>query len=129
MYVNVLYSAQGGGVSVSPLVYTVTVTNTGAVASDVVVLGFLTNPPELQAAPKKELFNFARLRLVVPGQTRTVRLSVPAQVLSQVDELGTEWLVEGEYGVHFGVRGSAEGEVARSRLVLSGEARAVFTMP
>ena len=33
------YYGQGGGVLVSPLVYTVNVTNTGSVTSDVVVLG------------------------------------------------------------------------------------------
>ena len=33
------YYGQGGGVLVSPLVYTINVTNTGSVTSDVVVLG------------------------------------------------------------------------------------------
>ena len=59
--------------------------------------GFLRNPNATGPArnPQKELFNFARLRLLEPGATEHVRLSVPAQVLSLVDELGTERLVAG----------------------------------
>ncbi len=60
-------------------------------------VGFLRNPNSTGPArnPKKELFNFARLRLLRPGVTKRVRLSVPAQVLSLVDERGTERLVAG----------------------------------
>ena len=135
------YYLRGGGAEVSPLVYTVNVTNIGTVASDVVVLGFLRNPlPPLldeqhsdEAAeappPQKELFNFERLRMLAPGATRQVRLSVPAQVLSLVDGRGTERLRAGQYGVEFGVKGAAEGEVAVGTLRLVGEDRVVFEMP
>lgn len=72
---GVYYKTQGH--ALSPASYIINVTNTGAVASDCVVLGFLnsTDPD----APLQELFDFARV-FVLPGQTVTVTLSVAAQV-------------------------------------------------
>ena len=52
-----------------------------------------------------------------------------AQVLSLVDEAGTEQILPGKYGVEFGVENAAEGKVARGNLVVAGEVASVFTMP
>ena len=128
------YYQLGGGADVSALAHTITVTNTGGVTSDVVVLGFLRNPNATGPArnPVKELYNFERVKQLQPGASRTVRLSVPAQVLSLVDEHGTERLLPGRHEVEFGVDGAAEGEaLTGGAVVLTGPARGetVFEMP
>eukprot|EP01047_Picozoa_sp_COSAG01_P013115 COSAG01_NODE_607_length_14866_cov_60.568633_13_plen_225_part_00 len=123
------YYAQGGGAISSPAIYRVNVTNTGDRASDVVVLGFLRNPAEHGDAPKKELFNFERVHMLRPGVTEQVTLSVPSQVLSLVDEEGTERLLAGEYTLEFGVEGAAEEAVATAKLLLFGRPHVMFSMP
>ena len=42
---------------------------------------------------------------------------------------GVERLLPGEFLLEVGVRGSAEGEPASAKLVLSGEPLVVFSMP
>ena len=116
------YSAESSveGGSHSPCVYRVQVDNTGAVTSDVVVLGFL-NSSHVDAPRNKELFGFERLSQLAPGESRTVALPMPAQVLSLVDVLGNEYVRAGSYRVEFGVEGSAEGTPARGLLEMVGE--------
>ena len=77
--------------------------------------------PHADAPPNGELFGFAREAMVVPAESRTVALSVPAQVISLVDTRGNEWLRAGDYSVAFGVEGSAEGAPARVVLELGGD--------
>jgi beta-glucosidase-like glycosyl hydrolase len=81
--------------------YTVKVTNTGHMAGDEVVLGFLNNSDH-EDAPIRELFAFERISLD-PGQSEVVYLTVPPEVLSLVDERGVEAIVPGRYGVKIGV--------------------------
>ncbi len=65
-------------------VYTVSVTNTGAVASDVSVLAFLSaaagSVPE--PVPLRELFAFCRLRALLPHQSAQCELAVDAAVVA-----------------------------------------------
>ena len=86
------------GVEPSPAGYTVNVTNTGGVTSDVVVLGFISSD-HATAPLNKELFGYSREAAVAPGESRLVHFSVPAQVLSLVDEHGDESIVPGEYQI------------------------------
>ena len=71
----VYYRTQGQ--ALSPAVYSLNVTNTGTVASDCVVLGFINS--SVAGGPISELFDFARVFLQ-PGETTTVHFSVPPQV-------------------------------------------------
>jgi hypothetical protein len=72
-------------------------------------------------APRnKELFGFVREAAMTPQEARTVLLSVPAQVLSLVDEGGTERLRSGRYTLEVGVEGSAEMAPARATLDVEG---------
>jgi hypothetical protein len=83
------------------------VTNTGAVDSDDVVLGFLT-PPGAGAGgvPLQELFGFERV-FVPAGQTVTVYLGAQGVRFTQPDTEGVRRVLRGEYGVHFGLKESS----------------------
>lgn len=100
------------------IVYTVNVTNTGKMAGDEVVMGFInsTDPN----APLKELFAFERIHLE-PGQSAQVHLTVQPQVLSLVDGEGVESIRPGLYGVRIGN--------ISTKLRLMGEARVLFDLP
>lgn len=93
--------------------YTVNVTNTGAVDSDYVVLGFLVPPGAgVNDTPLQTLFGFQRVH-VLAGETVTVWLGVGARDLTNViSEGGTSARVpvEGEWTVRIGVRGEGGAE-------------------
>jgi beta-D-xylosidase 4 len=116
--------------------FTVEVVNTGGWASDHVVLGFLTPPGAGQGGvPLQSLFDFARLRRVMPGERVNVTLSAVWRDFTQVREVdGTStggmmagnssknrvvrFALEGKYGVRFGVPEVAALEGGLARLAL-----------
>ena len=67
-------AVQSGG----PLSFECSVTNTGSVASDTVVLGWLTS--NATDAPLVELAAFARVTALAPGKTASVNMTLPSQV-------------------------------------------------
>ena len=95
----------------------VTVTNTGALDADDVVLGFLKPPGAgVGGVPLQTLYDFARVH-VKAGQSRTVTLNATALDFTQVGEDGTRSVLGGEYGWRFGVaetRGLGQGYAERS---------------
>jgi beta-D-xylosidase 4 len=103
----------------SPCALHVQATNTGMVPSDIVILGFLRST-HADAPRNKELFGFVREVAMIPREARTVLLSVPAQVLSLVDEDGSEHLRSGRYTLEVGVEGSAEMVPTRATLEVEG---------
>ena len=105
--------------------WTVNVTNTGAVMSDVVVLAFVSSNASFAGVtpPLKELFDYARLRLL-PRQSEVVTFGLSYRVLSQVDENGHAWLLPGRYEVKL----QNEGE-ERHVFELVGEATLVEDFP
>lgn len=103
-------------------VYQVTVTNTGKVASDVVVLGFLNSSHA--NAPLNELFGYERVSMLQPGQNATVYFSVPPTVLSLVDKEGTESIQPGVYDITIG----DSLEVAKGTLTVTGNPKTVFSL-
>jgi len=103
-------------------VYEVTVTNTGNVVSDVVVLGFVSSGHA--NAPIRELFGFDRVANLKPGENETVYFSVPPTVLSLVDREGTEQIHPGTYYLTFG----DSLNVAKATLTLTGEIETVLSL-
>ena len=93
---------------------TVEVTNAGAVAGEEVVQLYVgTEGSKVERAPK-ELRAFARVALA-PGETRTVRLSVPATDLAYFDAATSGWVVEPiTYAAIVG-RHAADPEALRAR--------------
>jgi hypothetical protein len=87
----------------------VNVTNTGAVDSDDVVLGFLVPPGAgTGGVPLQELFGFERV-FVPAGQTVTVYLGAQGVRFTQPDVDGVRRVLPGEYTARFGVKETAEG--------------------
>ena len=111
----------------SPAGYSVKVTNTGSVESECSVLGFVSSDHS-DAPINKELFDFARVGPLKPGETTIVHLGVSASVLSVVDKNGVQTLMPGSYKVEFGVEGAAEGTPVEAELVLKGEAQEMFSI-
>ncbi|CAB9520543.1 xylosidase/alpha-L-arabinofuranosidase 1 [Seminavis robusta] len=60
--------------------YKVKVTNTGSVAGDAIVLGFITGG-DGTAQPLKKLFDFGRLNNLQPGESAKLGLTVPTETL------------------------------------------------
>eukprot|EP00036_Acanthoecidae_sp_10tr_P011461 CAMPEP_0182926670 /NCGR_PEP_ID=MMETSP0105_2-20130417/12199_1 /TAXON_ID=81532 ORGANISM="Acanthoeca-like sp., Strain 10tr" /NCGR_SAMPLE_ID=MMETSP0105_2 /ASSEMBLY_ACC=CAM_ASM_000205 /LENGTH=895 /DNA_ID=CAMNT_0025064571 /DNA_START=14 /DNA_END=2701 /DNA_ORIENTATION=+ len=88
----------------APLVqYNVTVTNTGKVDADDVVLGFITPPNAGQNGnPIKQLFGFERVH-VPAGQSISVYLYPEMTEFAPVNEAGERSPVTGDYKVQFGL--------------------------
>jgi beta-glucosidase len=119
----------------SSLVLTVQVRNTGSCASDEIVqfYGFY-NPRQARKPrfeqPKKRLVAFERLRNILPGETRTLKVTVDVPDTLSVWDITREkfWLEPGEY-VFQAARSSGDDQAAETVLVLgSGECpHQVFT--
>ena len=87
----------------------ISVTNTGTVDSDDVVLGFLVPPGAgVDGVPLQELFGFERVH-VPAGQTVTVYLGAQGVRFTQAGVDGVRRALGGEYKVRFGVRETAAG--------------------
>jgi pre-mRNA-splicing factor SYF2/beta-D-xylosidase 4 len=85
----------------------VNVTNTGAVDSDDVVLGFLVPPGAgTNGVPLQELFGFERV-FVPAGQTVTVYLGAQGVRFTQANKAGVREVLRGEYTVRLGVKETA----------------------
>jgi hypothetical protein len=87
-----------------PATYVVNVTNTGAVDSDEVILGFLAPPGAgIEGVPLQSLFGFQRVH-VAAGASTAVTLYPELLEFSQVDRQGRRYVLGGSYTVWFGVR-------------------------
>jgi len=83
--------------------YYINVTNTGKIAADDVVLGFLTPPGAgTNGVALQTLFGFERIHLK-PGQSKVVYLGAQGQHFTHVLANGVRVSWPGRYGVHFGV--------------------------
>jgi len=117
------YYANRGASYDSGISYVVTVTNTGKVTSDVVVLGFVSSG--VKGQPTKELFGYARISALTPGASENVKLSVAPQVISQVNSQGVETIQAGTYTVMLG----DPVNYVQSQFTLTGNPYTVFTFP
>ena len=98
--------------------YEVSVTNTGDVDSDNVVLGFLTPPGAgKNGVPLQSLFGFERV-FVKAGQTVKVYLYPEAADFAFAKADGSYRALEGEYAVTFGVKESATTGFATAKVTL-----------
>ena len=77
--------------------------------------------------PLQELFDFARVSLAA-GASATVRLSLPASVLSHVDAHGEERLLAGEYRITLGGEWLGDSSVLETTLEVTGEEQLLFSM-
>jgi len=79
--------------------WTVNVTNTGMVRSDVVVQAFVTSSVTVPGVtpPIKELFDFARVHELAPMDSVTLIFGLSYRILSHYDDDGHAWLLPGDY--------------------------------
>jgi beta-D-xylosidase 4 len=89
--------------------YNVSVTNTGEVASDVSVLGFLSFEQDTDAPlphPQRELVSFCRLRDIAPGATKQCELVVAPDVVAHNSVVYSgSYALSVELGDGAGIRG------------------------
>ena len=78
---------------------TVTIKNTGKYEGKEVVEVYISAPDNKAAnKPAKELKAFAKTKLLKPGESQTLTLSITAPELASFDEAASAWVVaEGEY--------------------------------
>ena len=78
---------------------TVTIKNTGNYEGKEVVELYISAPDNKAAnKPAKELKAFAKTKLLKPGESETLTLSITAPELASFDEAASAWVVaEGEY--------------------------------
>ncbi len=83
---------------------TVTVKNTGKYEGKEVVELYISAPDNKAAnKPVKELKAFAKTKLLKPGESQTLTLSITAPELASFDEAASAWVVaEGEYQFFIG---------------------------
>ena len=93
----------------------VTVRNTGSVAGKEVAQVYVSAPKNKQMdKPVKELKGFAKTRLLQPGESQTLRISIPRSELASWNEATHEWQVDsGTYTLQVGgssadIRGKAK---------------------
>eukprot|EP01052_Picozoa_sp_SAG31_P040124 SAG31_NODE_5733_length_2354_cov_1.622616_1_plen_581_part_00 len=104
--------------------HSVVVTNTGSRTSDVVVLAFIVRAPPAAGGgaaagsprdtPLRKLFGFERLRVVGPGESRTVYFAPDAYDLGVVGEDGDRRLQPGHYLLEYGGVGGDDDDKGSS---------------
>lgn len=109
--------------AVAAVELTLNVSNVGSVASDCVMLVFVSPPADgaaqlqrldarraTDALPLQMLVGFERLRGLQPGETRVWSMRIDAEALAVTDGSGARVLVPGEYTLRVGGGGGDGGE-------------------
>jgi len=111
----------------APPPFSVNITNTGGVTSDVSALAFFSSgqPGE----PVQQLFDFQRVAALAPGVTTTVYFTLPPAVAARVSAAGEQVVTPGTYHIAIGdVEGGPNGRV-HGTVTLTGEPFTLFSMP
>ena len=105
------------------VVASITVTNTGPVAGKEAVGIYMAAPlGSFSEKPARELKDFAKTRLLSPGESETLSFSFPVRDLASFDADRSRWeTARGMYRVFFGAEaGSARAEcplrISRTRV-------------
>lgn len=114
-YTTFLYGQPTAQVSCDEVSVEVTVRNTGSVVGKEVAQVYVSAPKNKQMdKPVKELKGFAKTRLLQPGESQTLRISIARSELASWNETTHEWQVDsGTYTLQVGgssadIRGKAK---------------------
>ena len=114
-YTTFQYGQPTAQVSSDQVSVEVIVRNTGSVAGKEVAQVYVSAPKNKQMdKPVKELKGFAKTRLLQPGESQTLRISIPRSELASWNETTHEWQVDsGTYTLQVGgssadIRGKAK---------------------
>ena len=103
-YTTFQYGQPTAQVSGDQVSVEVTVRNTGSVAGKEVAQVYVSAPKNKQMdKPVKELKGFAKTRLLQPGESETLRISIPRSELASWNETTHQWQVDnGTYTLQVG---------------------------
>ena len=105
--------AKGNNIEVS-----VTIKNTGKVAGKEVAEVYVTAPKGAYEKPAKELKTFGKTKLLNPGESQTLKMTLEKRDLASFDEANSQWKVDaGNYLFKVGsdvenIKGTATLKVA-----------------
>lgn len=105
--------AKGNNIEVS-----VTIKNTGKVAGKEVAEVYVTAPKGAYEKPTKELKTFGKTKLLNPGESQTLKMTLEKRDLASFDEANSQWKVDaGNYLFKVGsdvenIKGTATLKVA-----------------
>lgn len=105
--------AKGNNIEVS-----VTIKNTGKVAGKEVAEVYVTAPKGAYEKPAKELKTFGKTKLLKPGESQTLKMTLEKRDLASFDEANSQWKVDaGNYLFKIGsdvenIKGTATLKVA-----------------
>ena len=85
--------------------HTVRVVNTGSVCSAVSVQAFISSD-HADAVTNEELYDFNATRVLSPGESQLLDVTLPAQTLALVDDGGDRRIEPGQYCLRIGGSGS-----------------------
>jgi len=106
-YENASVSAIGGSYT-----FDCTIKNTGKAAGKEVVELYVSAPGKSMKKPVKELKAFAKTKLLQPGESQIIQLTVSQKDLASYDETNGKWVVES--GNYHGQIGSSSRDIRQT---------------
>ena len=94
-YTTFDYSKPSVQVKGNTVTVTVTVKNTGSVAGKEVAQVYVKAPKASYEKPAKELKSFAKTRELKPGESETLKMTIPVRDLASFDQEGSQWVTDG----------------------------------
>lgn len=82
----------------------ITITNTGNVAGKEVIQAYITAPAKSIAKPTQELKDFAKTRLLKPGESQLIVFAIPVSSLTSFHNDQSAWIADaGNYQLKIGI--------------------------
>lgn len=102
-YTTFSYSKPAVKLNGNTIEVSITIKNTGSMAGKEAAQVYVTAPSGKMEMPAKELKTFGKTRVLNPGESQTLRMTVDRRYLTSFDETDSQWLGEaGTYTFHIG---------------------------